>query len=54
MSFHYSIDSQKSMILLTGLAVDCGQNLEKVAFKDQSWLGLKTRSRKYKFSARNL
>ncbi|XP_037781719.1 integrin-linked protein kinase homolog pat-4-like [Penaeus monodon] len=30
---------------LHSLAVDCGQNLEKVAFKDQSWLGLKTRSR---------
>ncbi|XP_076061927.1 integrin linked kinase isoform X3 [Oratosquilla oratoria] len=27
------------------MAVDMGQNLEKVAFKDQSWLGLKTRSR---------
>ncbi|MPC30366.1 Integrin-linked protein kinase pat-4 [Portunus trituberculatus] len=27
------------------MAVDSGQNLEKVAFKDQSWLGLKTRSR---------
>ncbi|KAG7154657.1 Integrin-linked protein kinase pat-4-like [Homarus americanus] len=27
------------------MAVDSGQNLEKVAFKDQSWLGFKTRSR---------
>lgn len=34
---------------LTDMAVDSGQNLEKVAFKDQSWLGLKTRSRKCGF-----
>lgn len=34
---------------LTAMAVDSGQNLEKVAFKDQSWLGQKTRSRKYVF-----
>lgn len=30
---------------LHGMAVDSGQNLEKVAFKDQTWLGMKTRSR---------
>lgn len=30
---------------LHGLAVENGQKLERVAFKDQSWLGLKTRSR---------
>lgn len=31
--------------LLAAMAVESGQNLEKIAFKDQSWLGLKTRSR---------
>ncbi|KAF2362435.1 Ankyrin repeat-containing domain [Trinorchestia longiramus] len=30
---------------LHSLAVENGQKLERVAFKDQSWLGLKTRSR---------
>lgn len=29
------------------LAVEYGQDLKKIQFKDQSWLGLKTRSRKY-------
>ena len=27
------------------LAVEYGQDLKKIQFKDQSWLGLKTRSR---------
>ena len=27
------------------MAVDFGQDLKRVGFKDQSWLGLKTRSR---------
>ena len=30
---------------LHGLAVENGQKLERVAFKDQSWMGMKTRSR---------
>ena len=30
---------------LHDLAVDLGQDLKKIHFKDQSWLGLKTRSR---------
>lgn len=30
---------------LHNLAVDLGQDLKKIHFKDQSWLGLKTRSR---------
>uniref|UniRef100_A0A6A7GAD4 Integrin-linked protein kinase homolog pat-4-like n=3 Tax=Hirondellea gigas TaxID=1518452 RepID=A0A6A7GAD4_9CRUS len=30
---------------LHAMAVDNGQKLERIAFKDQSWLGLKTRSR---------
>lgn len=30
------------------LAVEYGQDLKKIQFKDQSWLGLKTRSRKYR------
>lgn len=30
---------------LTEMAVDFGQDLKRVGFKDQSWLGLKTRSR---------
>jgi len=29
------------------LAVETGQDLKRIGFKDQSWLGLKTRSRKY-------
>jgi hypothetical protein len=31
---------------LPELAVETGQDLKKITFKDQSWLGLKTRSRK--------
>jgi hypothetical protein len=29
------------------LALETGQDLKKITFKDQSWLGLKTRSRKF-------
>jgi hypothetical protein len=29
------------------LAVETGQDLKKITFKDQSWQGLKTRSRKF-------
>lgn len=34
-------------ITKTELAVENGQDLKRIGFKDQSWLGLKTRSRKY-------
>ena len=34
-------------IFLTDLAVEFGQDLKKIQFKDQSWLGLKTRSREF-------
>lgn len=30
------------------MAVEMGQDLKKITFKDQSWLGLKTRSRKFR------
>lgn len=35
------------LTLLTEMAVEMGQDLKKITFKDQSWLGLKTRSRKF-------
>lgn len=38
-----------SYLILSDLAVEYGQDLKKIQFKDQSWLGLKTRSRKYPF-----
>lgn len=47
-SVHFSIQIYHSIYFyfqLTAIAVESGQNLEKIAFKDQSWLGLKTRSR---------
>ena len=31
---------------ISELAVESGQDLKRIGFKDQSWLGLKTRSRK--------
>lgn len=31
--------------MILELAVETGQDLKKITFKDQSWLGLKTRSR---------
>lgn len=34
-------------IVFSELAVETGQDLKKINFRDQSWLGLKTRSRKY-------
>ena len=32
------------------MALESGQKMERVAYKDQPWLGLKTRSRKYFYS----
>ena len=29
------------------MAVETGQDLKRIGFKDQSWIGLKTRSRKF-------
>jgi integrin-linked kinase len=41
------LDKAKSQLAkrLHDLAVESGQELKKISFKDQSWLGLKTRSR---------
>lgn len=41
------LDKAKAMLAkrLHDLAVESGQELKKISFKDQSWLGLKTRSR---------
>lgn len=41
------LDKAKSQLAtrLHNLAVESGQELKKISFKDQSWLGLKTRSR---------
>jgi len=30
------------------MAVETGQDLKRIGFKDQSWIGLKTRSRKFR------
>lgn len=41
------LDKAKAMLAkrVHDLAVESGQELKKISFKDQSWLGLKTRSR---------
>lgn len=41
------LDKAKQLLAkkLNDLAIESGQELKKISFKDQSWLGLKTRSR---------
>jgi len=38
-----------ALLVSSDLAVEYGQDLKKIQFKDQNWLGLKTRSRKHFF-----
>lgn len=45
-----SVDSNlRDLFFFLDLAVEYGQDLKKIHFKDQSWLGLKTRSRKFNY-----
>jgi len=43
---HSKLILPSEYIVSLDLAVEYGQDLKKIQFKDQSWLGLKTRSRK--------